>query len=124
MLHRTRTARCLLAGVVLVLAGAAVEAGPNEKKSAKSPPPGPRASVLNSEAWTSVPVAPVSPADIDALISRELKATGITPAARTTDEQFLRRVTLDLIGELPLPADVTEFVDEISSLGKTKPENH
>jgi hypothetical protein len=39
-----------------------------------------------------------------------LEADGIKPAARTSDEQFLRRVTLDLTGQLPVPADVTEFV--------------
>ncbi len=102
MLHLTltpgRAAPGLLA-VVFLLSGAAQAA-----------PPGPRASVLNSEAWTSVPLTPAKSAEIDALVLKELKATGITPAARTTDEQFLRRVMLDLTGELPVPADVMEFV--------------
>ncbi len=92
------------------LTGPIAFAGPNDKKSPRKPAPGPRTSVLNSEAWLSVPVAPVKPQEIDALILKELKATGVTPAPLTTDEQFLRRAMLDLTGELPLPADVTEFV--------------
>ncbi|HKI31694.1 MAG TPA: DUF1549 domain-containing protein [Gemmataceae bacterium] len=103
-------ARCLLAVAILLLAGAAVEAGPNDKKTAKKPAPGPRTAILNIDAWTSVPVEPVKSSEIDALVLKELKATGVTPAPRTTGEQFLRRVTLDLTGELPLPADVSEFV--------------
>src|SRR5262249_57743659 len=66
--------------------------------------------VLNSDAWLSVPLTPAKASEIDALILKELKATDIRPAPLTTDEQFLRRVTLDLTGELPVPADVTEFV--------------
>jgi hypothetical protein len=34
----------------------------------------------------------------------------VTPAPRTTDEQFLRRVRLDLTGELPTPEEVAQFV--------------
>ncbi len=102
MFHRAP--RRLLTFALLVLAGAAVRA--DDKK----PAPGPKSSVLTSEAWTSAPVVPVKPGEIDALISKELKDSGIKPAPLTTDEQFLRRVMLDLTGELPVPADVTEFV--------------
>jgi hypothetical protein len=38
----------------------------------------------------------------------------------TTDEQFVRRVTLDLTGHLPLPADVTEFVADKDSQKRAK----
>src|SRR5262249_23516626 len=53
---------------------------------------------------------PLAPGEIDLLINKELRAGNVKPAARTTDEQFVRRVTLDLTGQLPMPADVTEFV--------------
>jgi hypothetical protein len=102
--------RLATAAIILVLTGTVTAAGPDDKKASRKPAPGPRTSVLNSEAWLSAPVAPVKPQEIDALILKELQATGITPAAITTDEQFLRRAMLDLTGELPLPADVTEFV--------------
>jgi hypothetical protein len=110
-----RAARDLLGIAALFLAGAAVVAAPPDKKTAdrksvSKPVAGPRTSILNTDAWTNVPLTPARSAEIDALVLKELQATGVTPAARTTDEQFLRRVTLDLTGELPLPADVSEFV--------------
>jgi hypothetical protein len=105
-----RAARLVIAVALLVLAGTVVQAGPNDKKSVKSPAPGPRTSVLNSEAWAKSPATPAKPAEIDALVLKELKATDVKPAPLTSDEQFLRRVTLDVTGELPVPADVTEFV--------------
>jgi hypothetical protein len=101
-----RAIRCLLAAALLLQLGAAVEAAPPGKK----PAPGPRTAILNIDAWTNVPVEPVKSSEIDALVLKELKATGVTPAPRTTDEQFLRRLTLDLTGELPLPADISEFL--------------
>lgn len=48
-------------------------------------------------------------AQIDGLIAKELKATQTTPAARSTDEDFLRRVTLDIAGTLPSARQVTLF---------------
>src|SRR5205807_8915747 len=44
----------------------------------------------------------------------------VQPAPLTTDEQFIRRVTLNLSGQLPLPADVTEFVAERDSRKRSK----
>ena len=65
--------------------------------------------VLSNDAWKGAAKTPVQPEEIDRLIGREQAAEKITPSPRTTDEQFLRRVMLDLTGRLPLPADVTEF---------------
>jgi hypothetical protein len=89
-------------------------AGPNDPRTpaARSAP---RGSLLGSEAWRNAPLAPVQPAEIDQLVAHELQADMIVPAARTTDEQFIRRVTLDLTGKLPLPADITEFVANADS---------
>ncbi|MDB5338584.1 MAG: h, partial [Planctomycetaceae bacterium] len=46
---------------------------------------------------------------IDSLIDADLKAAKLTPAARTTDEDFLRRVTFDLAGTTPEPNVVSLF---------------
>jgi hypothetical protein len=62
------------------------------------------------EAWKTVAKAPATSAEIDQLLSKALKADKLSPSTRTSDEQFIRRVTLDLTGKLPLPADVTEFM--------------
>jgi hypothetical protein len=119
MFHTARTRR-LLSVAALLLAGVVVQAGPEDKKAVKAPPPGPKSSVLNNDAWASAPVAPIKSSEIDALVLKELKESGVKPAPLTTDEQFLRRITLDLTGELPVPADVTEFVADKDSHKRAK----
>jgi hypothetical protein len=76
----------------------------------RTAPPAPRSSLLTSDAWKNAPLTPVTPQEIDSLVATELKASGIQPTERTTDEEFLRRVTLDLTGKLPTPTEVTAFV--------------
>lgn len=49
-------------------------------------------------------------AEIDRLILSDLKTAGLTPAERCSDADFLRRVPLDISGQLPSPRDVTIFV--------------
>jgi hypothetical protein len=53
--------------------------------------------------------------DIDRLLLAKLEATGITPAPDTSRELLLRRVTLDLIGLPPTPAEQTEFLRDPAS---------
>jgi hypothetical protein len=65
---------------------------------------------MSAEVWQSAPLAVAEPAEIDRLVAHELRSDNLDPAPLTTDEQFIRRATLDLTGQLPLPADVTEFV--------------
>lgn len=48
-------------------------------------------------------------ARIDELVLAKLKAAGIEPAARSSDAEFLRRVSLDLTGVIPRVADVQAF---------------
>ena len=47
---------------------------------------------------------------IDSYIFADLQTNGITPAPRTTDWEFIRRVTLDLTGRIPTPDRVLTFV--------------
>ena len=47
---------------------------------------------------------------IDSYIFADLKAKGITAAPKTTDWEFIRRVTLDLTGRIPAPDRVLAFV--------------
>ncbi|MFG0296354.1 MAG: DUF1549 domain-containing protein [Maioricimonas sp. JB045] len=46
---------------------------------------------------------------VDALILETLEAEGTEPAPLTSDEDFLRRVSLDLAGRIPTPREVTLF---------------
>ncbi len=49
---------------------------------------------------------------IDVEIFAQLKADGIVPTVRSSDEEFLRRVTLDLTGRIPDPATVLAFLSD------------
>ncbi|HLJ97167.1 MAG TPA: DUF1549 domain-containing protein [Gemmataceae bacterium] len=69
-----------------------------------------RAPLVSPESWGTAKKVPLRPGEIDQLLATELHTEKITPAPLTTDEEFLRRVSLDLTGHLPLPADVDEFV--------------
>src|SRR5262249_55985545 len=46
---------------------------------------------------------------IDAFILAKLEADGIAPALPATRDQLIRRVTFDLIGLPPTPADIDVF---------------
>ncbi len=47
---------------------------------------------------------------IDSYIFADFQANGINPAPKTTDWEFVRRVTLDLTGRIPAPDRVLSFV--------------
>lgn len=49
-------------------------------------------------------------AEVDRLILSDLQKAGLKPAERCNDADFLRRVSLDITGQLPSPRDVTIFV--------------
>lgn len=80
-----------------------------QKKTATAPL-APRSSLLTTENWQKAPSTPLKSGELDELVAKELKADKIQPAALTTDEQFIRRVTLDLTGELPSPEDISAFI--------------
>ena len=47
---------------------------------------------------------------IDELALAEWRKLGLSPVARSSDEEFIRRVHLDLIGTLPTPDEVRSFL--------------
>jgi hypothetical protein len=75
-------------------------------------PSAPRASLLTNEFWEKAPISSVTSREIDDLVAHELKASKIDPAPLATDEQFLRRVTLDMTGKLPKPTELSAFVND------------
>jgi len=52
--------------------------------------------------------------DIDRFILRDLVAQGLRPAADATKQQWLRRLSFDLIGLPPTPAEAADFIADDS----------
>lgn len=50
--------------------------------------------------------------DIDRIIAKDLRQKDITPAGICSDQVFIRRVYLDVIGTLPEPKDVRDFLKD------------
>src|SRR5262249_7163548 len=51
---------------------------------------------------------------VDRYTQKKWKELGIVPSELCTDEQFIRRVSLDLTGTLPTPAQVRAFLADKS----------
>jgi hypothetical protein len=117
----------LILGTVPTLCISRADAGPVKKTQptkqlAKKPlaPPPPRSALLKTEDWQKAAPEPLRDGEIDELVAGELKQSHVEPARLTTDEQFIRRLTLDLTGELPMPADVAEFVTDSNPKKRAK----
>ncbi len=53
-----------------------------------------------------------APTRIDVLVVAKLRRLGIAPSELSSDSEFLRRVSLDITGTLPQPAEVTAFIQD------------
>jgi hypothetical protein len=51
---------------------------------------------------------------VDELILTKLKKVGIVPSEACTDEEFLRRASLDITGTLPAPTEIRRFIADRS----------
>ena len=51
-----------------------------------------------------------APTKVDQLVVQKLQKLGIVPSELCTDEEFLRRVSLDVTGTLPTPDEILEFL--------------
>ncbi len=65
---------------------------------------------LDTKDWLRFSTAKLEPGEIDKLVEAELAKLSVKSAAKTTDEQFIRRVFIDITGKLPTPTDVNEFL--------------
>src|SRR6266481_488855 len=57
---------------------------------------------------------------IDLYLFAAMKDAGVTPAEKTTDLEFIRRVTLDLTGRIPTPDRIAAFLADNSSDKRSK----
>lgn len=55
-----------------------------------------------------------TPTEIDRLVTAKLRRLGIVPSELCEDEEFLRRVSLDITGTLPTPEEIREFLSDPS----------
>jgi hypothetical protein len=100
--HRC-TSACVL---LLATAWAAADEFPPSQRDhwAWKQPVRPSVPKVTNTAWCRNP--------IDAFILAKLEEAGLQPAPRATCEQLLRRVTLDLIGLPPTPAEIDAFTND------------
>lgn len=87
----------------------AVSSGDHHHRAAASP--------SNPAAAAQFPPA-VNFIDTDSF--NKMKQDGVTPTALAGDEEFLRRVTLDLTGQIPDPATVQSFVADTTPNKRAK----
>jgi hypothetical protein len=68
------------------------------------------------------PVDTLPPAKnfVDELVFKQLKQVGMPPSELADDATFIRRVTLDVAGRLPTPAEVTAFVGDQDAAKRDK----
>jgi hypothetical protein len=123
---RTSLLFCLGALLVLTAAGSVSYSQAEKKdqpkgKKAAAPPvkkevakPAPPEALLRHDAWEGVPTTPLQPGEFDRLLDKEFAAGKLVPAPPAADEQFLRRVRLDLTGQLPAAAEVEQFLADES----------
>jgi len=112
-----RWALLLAVGGLIFLTGpGALRAQPPKVAAApaKEAAPALPSAAITPAMWKAAPTGPLQPGEIDRLLSADLSKARIKPAPRTTDEQFLRRVWLDLTGSLPMPADLSDFLKDQS----------
>ncbi len=64
---------------------------------------------LDTKEWLKFSTDPLKAGEIDRLVLAELAKVNVKPAAKTTDEQFMRRVYIDLTGKLPSASEIIEF---------------
>ena len=57
---------------------------------------------------------------VDRFVNAKLDKLGITPSELCTDTEFLRRVSIDLTGTLPVPDEVIAFLNEESEDKRTR----
>jgi hypothetical protein len=57
---------------------------------------------------------------VDKFTSKKWRELGLVPSELCTDEQFIRRVYVDITGSLPTPKDVLSFVDDKDAAKRDK----
>jgi cytochrome c553 len=70
--------------------------------------------------WAFIPPARTPNATIDSLVRAKLKAAGLAPAPQADKATLLRRLSFDLTGLPPTPAEVDSFLKDVSAAAYEK----
>jgi hypothetical protein len=101
------------AAALLLVLSTLVAAAPDQPKKYPKPlaPSAPAEALLTHDAWRDVPATALEPGEIDRLLQAEFKESSLAALSpESTDEQFLRRIRLDLTGRLPAADEIEEFL--------------
>src|SRR5262245_50441019 len=63
----------------------------------------------------ATPPGEASRAELDRLLESSWRQTGVTPAPPADDGEFLRRVSLDLVGRIPTLAEAKAFLADVGA---------
>jgi hypothetical protein len=122
--------RCLVAAAILAAGLAAAPKPPSRPAQRPPPRPGLPAAVMAAPSGRIMEVAPVdrstrpavqrAAATIDALLAAHWQTHGVTPSAPLADEQFLRRVYLEIGGRIPSHDEVVRFLGSAAKDKRTR----
>jgi len=94
---------CLL-GLLVLLTAPAARAEPHWSLRARSAPPAPKADDAVARAWVRT--------SIDGFVLERLRASGLQPAPEAERATLIRRLSFDLTGLPPTPAEIDAFVND------------
>jgi hypothetical protein len=83
-----------------------------EAKSNADSTPALPSGYLRTEDWLKAAPGKLQAGEIDRLVNAELAKAKQKPSLLVTDEQFIRRVCLDITGKLPSPTEVSDFLKD------------
>ena len=109
---RRRLALALLtwAGVLIVVPASAQPPAAEAKKPHFPRPAKSEGVPLIPPGWSTIPVEPLTPSELDRLLAEAQTAEAVEPAPGVSDEEFIRRVNLDLKGAVPAVNAVVAFI--------------
>ncbi|APZ93647.1 DUF1549 domain-containing protein [Fuerstiella marisgermanici] len=74
---------------------------------------------VSDQTGDKYPATP-TPTEVDKLVVSKLRKLGMVQSDLCTDEEFLRRVSLDVTGALPTPQEISDFVTDTNSDKRAK----